>query len=160
MSVQKVNDQNVADMNHTYKFSLLIDSSAVFAKSVTVTNPDNATATIANTQMEDGTPRLTGVVEDIGAGGTNNIQTITATFPAATVANTAPTASTHDVVVNATQEDAASVDNAIYSARITSTAAGPLTVAVSRVGNGATGEGLPGDAVRLDIELRKRGISL
>lgn len=158
MSVQKVNDQNVADMNHTYKFSLLLDSSAVFAKSVTVTDPTAAAATIANTQMEDGTPRLTGVVGTTVDN--SDVQTITATFPAATVANTAPTASTHDVVVNATQEDAGDVDNAIYSARITSDAAGPLTVVVSRVGNGATADDIAGDAVRLDIELRKRGISL
>lgn len=157
MSVQKVNDQNVADMNHTYKFSLLLDSSAVFAKSVTVTDGGAAAASIANTQMEDGTPRLTGLVGVVGG---DDVQTITATFPAATVANTAPTASTHDVVVNATQEDAATVDNAIYSARITSTAAGPLTVVVSRVGNGATGDDIAGGVVRLDIELRKRGISL
>ena len=160
MSVQKVNDQNVADMNHTYKFSLLLDSSAVFAKSVTVTGDTDALAAIANTQMEDGTPRLTGIVNAVGAGATNTIQTITATFPAATVAGTAPTTSTHDVFVNATQQSAITVDNAIYSARITSDAAGPLTVAVSRVGNGATGAGLIGAGVRLDIELRKRGISL
>lgn len=160
MSVQKVNDQNVADMNHTYKFSLLLDSSAVFAKSVTVTDGGDAAASIANTQMEDGTPRLTGEVGTVGAAAGTNIQTITATFPAATVANTAPTASTHDVVVNATQQDDGDVDNAIYSARITSDAAGPLTVAVSRVGNGNSDAGLPGNNVRLDIELRKRGISL
>ena len=157
MSVQKVNDQNVADMNHTYKFSLLLDSSAVVAKNVTVDNNGAATATIANTQMEDGTPRLTGIVNRVTG---NNIQTITATFPASTVAGTAPTASTHDVFVNATQQSAATVDNAIYSARITSDAAGPLTVVVSRVGNGVTAADLVGVGVTLDIELRKRGISL
>jgi hypothetical protein len=157
MSVQKVNDQNVADMNHTYKFSLLLDSSAVVAKNVTVDNNGTATATIANTQMEDGTPRLTGIVNGVTG---NNIQTITATFPASTVAGTAPTASTHDVFVNATQQSAANVDNAIYSARITSDAAGPLTVVVSRVGNGVTAADLVGVGVTLDIELRKRGISL
>jgi hypothetical protein len=161
MSVQKVvNNDNAADMNNTYENSIELLSSSVFSFSITVTGGGTATAIApaAGTVLEDGQTRLTGAVTSVGAG---PIQTLTITYgnyPSSLADGDKPTDETHAVTVNSTNDDPDDVDNAVYTARITSdSAASALVIVVSRFGNAAT---LTGAGVTLDIEIRKRGNAL
>ena len=155
MSVQKVvNNDNAADMNNTYENSIELLSSSVFSFSISVTGDNNTTA--SSTVAEAGPTRLTGAV--VGVVG-NPVQTLTITYgsyPSSLADDDKPTDDTHAVTVNATSIGT-DVDNAVYTARITSdSAASELEIVVSRIGNAA----LSGSGVTLDIEIRKRGNAL
>ncbi len=154
MSVQKVvNNDNAADMNNTYENSLEIVPSSVFSFSITVTGGSTTTATAP--VAEAGPTRLTGGVNAVG----NAVQTLTITYgsyPSSLANDDKPTDDTHAVTVNSTNA-ADTVDNAVYTARITSdSTASALVIVVSRMGNA----NLSGSGATLDVEVRKRGNAL
>jgi hypothetical protein len=161
MSVQKVvNNDNAADMNNTYENSMEIVSSSTFSFSITVTDGNLATATApaAGTVLEAGPTRLTGAVTTVASG---PVQTLTITYgnyPSSLADGDKPTDETHAVTVNSTKDSPDDIDNAVYTARITSdSAASALVIVVSRIGNATP---LSGSGVTLDIEIRKRGNAL
>lgn len=154
MSVQKVvNNDNAADMNNTYENSIELLSSSAFSFSITVTNGNTATATAP--VAEAGPTRLTGAVTGVTAA----VQTLTITYgnyPSSLADDDKPTDETHAVTVNSTNDED-DVDNAVYTARITSDSTdSALVIVVSRIGNA----NLSGSGVTLDIEVRKRGNAL
>lgn len=162
MSVQKVvNNDNAADMNNTYENSMELLSSSVFSFSITVSDGGKATATAGPVGLEAGQTRLTGAVTALVGLEAAPIQTLTITYgnyPSSLADGDKPTDETHAVTVNSTNDSPDDVDNAVYTARITSdSAASALVIVVSRFANTAT---LTGAGVTLDIEIRKRGNAL
>ncbi len=156
MSVQKVvNNDNAADMNNTYENSIELLSSSAFSFSITVAGANTTTATAGPSGLEAGSTRLTGAVVAVA----DPVQTLTITYgdyPSSLADDDKPTDDTHAVTVNSTNA-LDTVDNAVYTARITSdSAASALVIVVSRFGNAT----LTGAGVTLDIEIRKRGNAL